>query len=682
MKRHSIPSRSARALGRTLLALSLGLLAVSASGAQPTKTPTPTPTPRPPTATRTPTKTATATRTPTATKTPSKSPTPTRTPTRTSTPSPTPTPVAPMVLTSVCSDAPSVSRVWKVHNTNSFAVPFTWKVYGIPPQGTDPLTWESFVLQKGTGNAAANTDTLFASPTVPGLNPAAIFWTNGSKLGFGFWVSLSTTSACASAVRINPQTGPNVNMVSGTGWPGGDPFLQRQNEPSVAFSTRNPAHLLAGANDYRTVDLPFPSVNPDDEEYAGDAWLGLFKSFDGGQTWQSTLLPGYPQDLSPEGLAFKGSVGAFGAAADPVVRAGTSGLFYYAGIAFQRPASGNPTQGALFVARFIDLNNKENGDVTLSKDPVRYLGAVPVAFTGASGFVDKPAMAVDVPRGGSPCTLSVPQGTGFVPQTSRQATSTSRIPPSPVPGRACRPRSPSRAPATAERAGSAPIALSTPSQQVSQGAAIAVDPVSGDVYVAWRQFASGAQPNAINVVKLTSGGTTVGPVDAGPLAAFLRPGKPFRRDVLRSGHDGRLLPDQRLSVDGRRRLGPRLPRVVAASAAPVRRRPGHGLRRRRTERPGRSRRIVDNNPVVDDTGHSVPARPPVHAADHFNGGRLTVALLRPAARPHARALQSRGVVSRSRRAGTVRARDARLRAVSFRPLPAPARIRLWSSRRS
>src|SRR5579872_6870878 len=49
--------------------------------------------------------------------------------------------------------------------------------------------------------------------------------------------------------------GPNVNMVSGTSWPNGDPFLQRQNEPSIAVSTRNPMHILGGANDYRTVDL-------------------------------------------------------------------------------------------------------------------------------------------------------------------------------------------------------------------------------------------------------------------------------------------------------------------------------------------------------------------------------------------------------------------------------------------
>src|SRR5262249_47728745 len=124
--------------------------------------------------------------------------------------------------------------------------------------------------------------------------------------------------------------GRNVNMVSGTGWPGGDPFLQRQNEPSMAASTRNPVHILAGANDYRTVDLP---GLPDGEEN-GDAWLGVFKSFDSGARWQSILLPGYPQDHSPEGLA--SPVHGFQAAADPVVRAGTSGLFYYGGITFNR----------------------------------------------------------------------------------------------------------------------------------------------------------------------------------------------------------------------------------------------------------------------------------------------------------------------------------------------------------
>ena len=98
--------------------------------------------------------------------------------------------------------------------------------------------------------------------------------------------------ACGIALTtISAQIpGRNINMVAGDKWPEGDPYLQRQNEPSIAASTRNPLHLLAGSNDYRTVDLPGLA-----EHETGDAWLGLYKSFDGGQRWTSTLLPGYPQ---------------------------------------------------------------------------------------------------------------------------------------------------------------------------------------------------------------------------------------------------------------------------------------------------------------------------------------------------------------------------------------------------
>jgi hypothetical protein len=106
-----------------------------------------------------------------------------------------------------------------------------------------------------------------------------------STLGLCIAVLLCALMAAPSAVA--QIAGTNVNMVSGTQWPGGDPFLQRQNEPSIAVSSRNPFHLLAGANDYRSVELALTTNGE-----TGDAWLGLFKSLDGGATWRSILLSG------------------------------------------------------------------------------------------------------------------------------------------------------------------------------------------------------------------------------------------------------------------------------------------------------------------------------------------------------------------------------------------------------
>src|SRR5919106_1592817 len=120
---------------------------------------------------------------------------------------------------------------------------------------------------------------------------------------------LSATLAAAALAFVVTDAqvpGRNVNMVSGGTYPGGDPFLQKQNEPSIAMSTRNHCHLLAGANDYRAVNILFPQQpggNPADQkdQEVGDAWLGWYESTDCGATWYSTLVPGYPQDNSALG---------------------------------------------------------------------------------------------------------------------------------------------------------------------------------------------------------------------------------------------------------------------------------------------------------------------------------------------------------------------------------------------
>ena len=212
-----------------------------------------------------------------------------------------------------------------------------------------------------------------------------------------------TLAAVGATLSAQQQVvpGTNVNMVSGTTFPDGDPYLQRQNEPSSAVSTRNPLHILGGANDYRTVDLPGPFDPLRGFKMNADAWMGLFKSLDGGQTWKSTLLPGYPQDISPEGLAspIKGRQ----AATDPVMRAGTNGLFYYAGVAFDR---GDDKPSSIFMARYVDLNNLEAGD------PFGYVDTRIVDADGGGRFLDKPAVATDIPRTAATCTITSRQSNG------------------------------------------------------------------------------------------------------------------------------------------------------------------------------------------------------------------------------------------------------------------------------
>lgn len=360
----------------------------------------------------------------------------------------------------------------------------------------------------------------------------------GAVLAAVVWPSAQVQSPAMDLV-----VGRNVNMVSGQTLPNGDPYLQRQNEPSVAASTRNPLHLLAGANDYRTVDIP---GNFDDGE-TGDAWLGVFKSFDGGERWQSTLLPGYPQDTSAEGRA--SPLKAYHAGADPVVRPGTNGLLYYAGLAFNRGEGG---ASAIFVSRFVDNNNKENGD------PIAYISTSIVASSTGAAFLDKPWLAVDVPRAGAKvCRINTQQAAPQLTAAAREQlaqrskgadgrtvsgaaqtikeTRTTKGTPTvlPTPGITKATTVSQQVLAGAMYVAyaqitttvlatgasdiesrimfsrsddcgatwSKPVQISDPAHKVNQGATIAVDPSTGVVHVAWRQFGlTATAPDAIMTV--------------------------------------------------------------------------------------------------------------------------------------------------------------------------------------
>ncbi|HEX6040827.1 sialidase family protein, partial [Longimicrobium sp.] len=247
----------------------------------------------------------------------------------------------------------------------------------------------------------------------------------------------------------------------------------------MASSTRNPLHLLAGGNDYRTVDIP----GLPEGRLVGDAWHGLFWSRDGGHEWSSTLLPGYPQDTSPEGLA--SPLRGLEAGADPVLRSGTNGLVYYAGIAFNRAAipenaHGTGKEGKLFVARFIDDNAKETGN------PFRGLGISIADHGDEERFLDKPWLAVDVPRAGA--GLCVVPGSGEIgPQQFKGGHVYLSY--TAVSGDASNLQT--RILFTRSRdcgaTWSTPVSI-TDGQTVDQGTVIAIHPLTGWVYVAWRRI--------------------------------------------------------------------------------------------------------------------------------------------------------------------------------------------------
>lgn len=315
-------------------------------------------------------------------------------------------------------------------------------------------------------------------------------------------VVLTAFLAVCCNLAFAQYAGQNINMVSGTSWPAGDPYLQRQNEPSMAVSSRNPEHLMGGANDYRTVDIP----NPGATNILGDAWLGVYTSLDGGETWKSTLLPGYPQDTSSVGTS--SPLHAFTVATDPTVRAGTNGMFYYSGLVFDR---GSSAPSGVFVATFQDQDNKGNGDAAiLAKsangtnhgNPFAYIGAS-LIDSGTSGqFLDKPWIVVDIPRPGRTATCKVNGQTfssGYVYIVYTQFNGSQNNPSSKIKE------------VTSTNCGvswSNPQILSQ-SQKLAQGTVAAIDPNNGNVYVAWRQIAIAGnqnQPDAMQWAISTNGG--------------------------------------------------------------------------------------------------------------------------------------------------------------------------------
>ena len=231
----------------------------------------------------------------------------------------------------------------------------------------------------------------------------------GNKL-FLLALSLGVASValCQNVRLTNDVTGGYTSAYTlATGTPYTDAVLAecsiargRQNEPAVAVDPRNAQVLIGSSNDYCGVY----AGSTTEFVPAGPIWLGYYRSEDGGHTFRSSLVPGYPGDVSPYAALAKIRTASAG---DPVIAWDNHGRVFMGSESSDDPAGTKKTFGDEWVARF-DNPGGEAG-ATLN-DGKRFLGSSIVA-KGSSApnllgkFHDKTAIEAD--RTGGTCDGNV-----------------------------------------------------------------------------------------------------------------------------------------------------------------------------------------------------------------------------------------------------------------------------------
>ena len=165
----------------------------------------------------------------------------------------------------------------------------------------------------------------------------------------------------------------------------------RQNEPADAIDPRNTNVIVGSSNDYCGVyntssnGIPVP---------AGPIWLGYYRSENGGASFQSSLVPGYPGDTSP--YAARAQIRT-ASAGDPVLAWDSEGRLYAGSESSGDPAGTKKTFGDEFVATYA---NPGGSTGATSNDGKEFLRSVTVA-KGSSApnllgkFDDKTAIEAD-----------------------------------------------------------------------------------------------------------------------------------------------------------------------------------------------------------------------------------------------------------------------------------------------
>ena len=207
-----------------------------------------------------------------------------------------------------------------------------------------------------------------------------------------------------SAGTLHPGYVNEYTIATGQPVPN-DPVIQectiahgRQNEPAVQLDPRDTRVLIGSSNDYcgvySTKSNGLPVAN-------GPVWLGYYRSEDGGRSFQSSLVPGYPGDPSP--YARLANVRTAGAG-DPVIAWDNHGRVFMASESSGDPAGTAKTFGDVWVARFENPAGPDGLPTT--NDGKKFLGSTVVASgSSAPNFLgllhDKTAIEAD--RTGGAC---------------------------------------------------------------------------------------------------------------------------------------------------------------------------------------------------------------------------------------------------------------------------------------
>jgi hypothetical protein len=166
----------------------------------------------------------------------------------------------------------------------------------------------------------------------------------------------------------------------------------RQNEPAVAVDPRNTNVLIGSSNDY--CGAYAGSSEENDFGQPGPIWLGYYRSEDSGQSFQSSLVPGYPGDASPYAALANIRTASAG---DPVVAWDDDGRVFLGSESSDDPAGSLKTFGDVWVARYA---NPDGPDGDTANDGKEYQGTEIVARGSSAPFLlgvfhDKTAIEVD-----------------------------------------------------------------------------------------------------------------------------------------------------------------------------------------------------------------------------------------------------------------------------------------------